>query len=211
MWGAEANFVKTMCCTWVGEFDIILGVRYIYLEDYLTIDAVTDNVSSTHDSFDAKNNFYGGQIGVRHILDCENWRFETNVKLALGDTNEELNVSGSSSLPLFAAGSKLPGGFYTAASNLGDTSQNRFGLVAEADFTAAYKLTDNILLTAGYTFLYWDHVYRSGNQIDGNINPALNPALSTINPTGGPASPARQNAESSFWAQGISLGVRFSF
>lgn len=211
MYGGEANFVKTLGCTCVGEFDLILGLRFLYLEDYLTIDATTDGSGSTHDRFDTKNYFYGGQVGLRHVLDCDNWRFETNAKIAVGDTNEVLDISGSSNLPLFAAASKLPGGFYTAASNIGHSSSNRVGVVSELGFTAAFKLTDNVQLTAGYTYLYWDRLERSGNQIDRNLNPALNPALSTITPAGGPAAPQRLNAESSFWAQGISLGVRFSY
>jgi hypothetical protein len=214
LWGGEANYIKMLGTTCVGEFDLILGLRYLHMEDYLTIDAstdVADGGGSTHDRFDAKNSFYGGQIGVRHVLDCENWRFESSVKLALGDTNEVLDISGGSNLPLFAAGSTLPGGFYTASSNIGRTTTNRFGLVTEVGFNAAFKVCDNVQLTAGYTYLYWDHLYRSGNQIDHNLNPALNPALSTINPAGGPAAPQRFNAESSFWAQGINLGVRFTF
>jgi hypothetical protein len=214
MWGAEANCVKMVACTCVGEFDVLAGVRYLYLEDYLTIDAATDPADgggATHDRFDVKNAFYGGQLGVRHVLECENWRVETNFKVAVGDTNQKLNISGASLLPLFAAGSTLPGGFYTAASNLGNTTTNTFGFVSEVGINVGYKLTDNIQLTAGYTYLFWDRVMRSGNQIDRNLNPALNPAFSTITPTGGPASPQRQNAESSFWAQGVNVGVRFSF
>lgn len=213
MWGGEANFVKMLASTCAGEFDLIVGFRYLYLEDYLTIDASTSPADggSTHDRFDTKNAFYGGQVGVRHVIDCDSWRVETNVKFALGDTNETLNISGASNLPVFAAGSTLPGGFYTASSNIGNTSTNRFGFVTEVGFNVAYKLTDNVQLTAGYTYLYWDHLERSGNQIDHNLNPSLNPALSVISPAGGPAAPQRLNTESSFWAQGINVGVRFSY
>jgi hypothetical protein len=214
MWGGEANFIKMLCCTCAGEFDMIFGIRYLYLEDYLTIDASTspaDGGGSTHDRFDTKNAFYGGQVGLRHVYDCDCWRLETTAKFAIGDTNETLNISGSSNLPVFAAGSTLPGGFYTASSNLGNTTHNRFGIVTEVGVNLACKLSDCVQLTVGYTYLYWDHLERSGNQVDHNLNPSLNPALSAISPAGGPAAPQRLNTESSFWAQGINVGIRFSY
>lgn len=218
MWGAEANYTKMLCCSRWGEFDGIVGVRYLRLEDYLDIDAetnATDGGGSTHDRFETRDSFYGGQIGVRHVLDFDNWRIETCAKVAVGDTNEVLDISGSSTLPASvagAAGHQLPGGFYTASSNIGKTSTNRCGFVNEDTFNVSYKLTDNVQFTVGYTFLYWDRVFRSGDQIDHNLNPSLIPAFApTISGTSGPANPQRLNTESTFWAEGISFGVRIAF
>jgi hypothetical protein len=218
MWGAEANYTKMLCSSRWGEFDGIVGVRYLRLEDYLDIDAetnATDGGGSTHDRFETRNSFYGGQIGIRHVLDFENWRIETCAKVAVGDTNEVLDISGSSTLPASvagAAGHQLPGGFYTASSNIGQTSANRCGVVNEDTFNVSYKLSDHVQFTAGYTFLYWDRVLRSGDQIDHNLNPSLNPAFApTVTTPGGPANPQRLNTESTFWAQGINFGVRFAF
>ena len=221
---AKSNLTNMMVYQTVvyGEFPTsCVGLRYLYLEDYLTIDAQTDPADgggSTHDrALKAKqhvlrrpNRLKALHPGSRELATPRS----TRQGVAVGDTNEVLDISGSATLPTYAAaagGRQLPGGFYTASSNIGNSSTNHVGLVAEYGLNVAYKLTDNIQLTAGYTFLYWDHVYRSGNQIDHNINPALNPAFSTISPTGGPASPQRLNAESEFWAQGVNLGVRFSF
>jgi Putative beta barrel porin-7 (BBP7) len=211
MWGGELNLMSLLACTWVGEFDMIYGARYLYLRDYLTIDTNSDSGSVTHDSFDAKNSFYGGQVGLRYVLDCEYFRLEWTSKFALGDTNELLDITGASHLPTFAAGSTLPGGFYTASSNLGRTSTNRFGFVYEDTVNLVWKVSDCVQLMVGYDYLYWNHVYRSGNQVDHNLNPSLNPALSVITPAGGQAAPERFNAQSDFWAQGITAGVRISF
>jgi len=81
----------------------------------------------------------------------------------------------------------------------------------ETGVNLTYKYNDKVQLTVGYTFLFWNRVLRSGNQIDRNLNPALNPAFSVLTAPGGPASPQRLNAESEFWAQGINLGLRFAW
>src|SRR5262249_22462460 len=141
----------------------------------------------------------------------EYWRVQTTVKFGLGDSHQTLDINGTSGLPLFAAGVTLPGGFYTASSNIGRTSADRLAFVQETGVNLTYKMTEHVHLTVGYTFLYWNKVFRSGNQIDRSINPALNPAFSVTVPRGGPASPQRLEAESSFWAQGINLGFRITF
>jgi hypothetical protein len=210
MWGAELNLVKGISYDGCGEFDFIAGVRYLHLRDNLTIDAVTNGVGSTHDRFETRDNFYGGQLGLRYVLEGEWWRLQATAKFALGDTHEALEISGSSSGPTFSP--RLPGGLYTASSNIGTGTEQRFGFVQETGVNLTYKMTDCVQLTLGYTFLYWDKVFRSGNQIDRNINPALNPMFSATVPAGGgPASPQRLNAESSFWAQGVNLGLRIAF
>jgi hypothetical protein len=214
MWGAEANFYNLIASRCYGDFYFLAGGRFIYLKDDLSIEAVTnppDGRGSTLDVFKTRNDFYGGQVGLRHVLENEWWRLQTTVKFGFGETHETLDISGSSVLPPVSAGSTLPGGFYTASSNIGQTTQNRFGFVEETGVNLTYKMCDNVQLTLGYTFLFWNNVYRTGNQIDRNINPALNPAFSPFTPAGGPAVPARLNAESSFWAQGVNVGLHIAF
>jgi hypothetical protein len=211
LWGADANLVKALGYGWFGEFDLLAGVRYLQLRDILTIDAATDGGGSTDDRFETRNEFVGGQLGLRHVLEGEWWRVQTTAKFALGDSHQTLDINGTSGLPLTAAGVTLPGGFYTAGSNIGRTHTDRLAFVQETGVNLTYKMTDCVQLTVGYTFLYWNHVYRSGNQIDRSINPALNPAFSVVVPPGGPQQPQRLNAESSFWAQGINLGFRVTF
>jgi hypothetical protein len=61
----------------------------------------------------------------------------------------------------------------------------------------------------GYTFLYWGEVLRAGNQIDQVVNTNLLPPAT--GPVSGPLRPAARLADSSFWAQGISLGLELNF
>ena len=170
------------------------------MPDYLTIDTASDDGSATHDSFDAKNAFYGGQVGLHYMLDGEYFRLEVTSKFPRWAT--PTNYWTSPAYPVcrpYAAGSTLPGGLYTASSNIGRSSTNRFGFVYEDAVNLVWKVSDCVQLMVGYDYLYWNDVYRSGNQVDHNLNPALNPALSVITPAGGPAARQRLNAQSDFW------------
>jgi hypothetical protein len=65
---------------------------------------------------------------------------------------------------------------------------------------------------AGYDFLYWSNVARPGNQICLNVD-------ERGIPTGGPFTPGFRASfpapplftESSFWAQGVSFGLKLRY
>ena len=108
----------------------------------------------------------------------------------------------------------FPGGIYTQRSNIGTSTRTRFAVVSEAQANAGIRF-GAISAFAGYSILYVSSVARPGNQIDPFINPNQSEAiLQTAGPPGvgaGPASPARSVNASSFWAQGISLGMELRF
>jgi hypothetical protein len=67
----------------------------------------------------------------------------------------------------------------------------------------------------GYSFLYATSVARPGNQIDPLINPNQSEALlKSISPTGlgsGPFVPTRVVQSSTFWAQGVNVGLELRY
>ena len=73
--------------------------------------------------------------------------------------------------------------------------------------TIAFKVTERLRLTAGYTFVYWSQVVRPGDQIDLDLNPNLFPPEAM--PFSGPLRPRFTWRESDFWAQGVSAGVDY--
>ena len=88
-----------------------------------------------------------------------------------------------------------------------------FGVVPEIGLTAGWRLTPSLSLVAGYTFLYMNTIARPGNQIDRTINPTGIPSFSGEPPASlaGPARPAFTFNGSDFWAQGLNVGLTFSF
>jgi hypothetical protein len=63
----------------------------------------------------------------------------------------------------------------------------------------------------GYTFLWWDGVLRPGDQIDRRVNLATVPLSPTFGAPGGPLLPNVNFRERDFWAQGLTLALRFLF
>ena len=75
--------------------------------------------------------------------------------------------------------------------------------VAHAADTDA--LTPRMRFIVGYSFLYWSHVVRPGDQIDLNVNPNLIPPTNNI----GPRSPSFALHDSNLWLQGLNLGLDY--
>jgi hypothetical protein len=101
------------------------------------------------------------------------------------------------------------GGLLALPSNMGRFSKDRVGLVPEFGARLGFQVTAHVQAFAGYSFLYWSDVARAGNEVDLVVNPALLPPAHT--PVSGPLRPMPLLTNSSFWAQGIDLGVELSF
>src|SRR5262249_22054051 len=144
------------------------GFRYLGMDDLLQVHAVltTNGGGDTYDRFATANNFYGGQVGVRLTGDLGRLRPALGTKLALRATQEELDGAGNAILPEGAVppggAPQLPGGFYTAATNMGRSTQTHFAVVSETNLSVAVRLSDRVSVTGGYSFLYWSNVLRTG-------------------------------------------------
>jgi hypothetical protein len=206
------------CCNW--SIDALAGFRYLDLDDGLRI---TENLSVlpgvpglggsqfvVQDSFGAHNQFYGGQLGLRGAAWLGQFFATANLKVALGDSQEGVDISGFTQITTPAgAVSTLPGGLLALPSNSGHFYRDRFAVVPEANLTVGYQVTDNVSVSIGYTFLYWSNVVRAGDQIDRAVNPA---ALPINGAAGAPSSrPAFGFHDTDFWAQGLTFGLEFRF
>jgi len=184
---------------------------------YLNQVIVAPNVLSASDTFDTRNQFYGAQLGghAEWVHGC--LFVDVLGKLALGVTHEVVAVSGLTTLtPLggpVAPNTPLvsPGGFLATSTNTGASGRTSFGFVPELGLTVGYQCGQFCRFFAGYTFLYWDHVVRPGDQIDRTVNLTQVPISDSLGPLTGPVRPVRLFNESDFWVQGISLGFEVRF
>jgi hypothetical protein len=90
----------------------------------------------------------------------------------------------------------LSGGNY-ATLQVGRYTTDRFALAPIAQLKLGYQFTPCIRGQIGYSFLYLSSVVRPGNQIDNTYDGALHPLVPM--------------ASSSFWAQGLTFSVQFTF
>jgi hypothetical protein len=228
LWGSEFNGV-------VSVFDVnprlqlLGGFRYADLEENLELDftrgaidpgmvffqgtsfAAPSVVSST-DNFHVRNQFYGGQVGLRGEYHFGRVFVAAAGKIALGTTHEVLNVSGLSTLitpgsPAMTA----PGGQFADLSNSGRFSMDEFAVMPEMQLKLGVQVTSMLRGFVGYNFLYWSRVIRPGNQVDLTVDThadQIDPAFVA----GTTATyPQAHFQHSDFWAQGVNCGLELEF
>ncbi len=222
-WDANVAFNGTDSANF--RADGLVGFRALYLAESLTIaDSVTaladqganpaalrkGESRSTLDRFGTNSNFWGGQIGGRLTWVSDRWITTAVVKLALGVTDEIAQVQGLTSAKNNNGGGAIPAGILANYGSSGSYFTNQFAVVPEFNLNLSYRVTQNVSLRAGYTFLYWSDVVRPGNVNAHAVNPALVPSLPTFG--AGPLTPTRAVVDSTdFWTQGLNLGVEFRF
>ena len=217
-WGAEVNFRYNLCCGCNYRIDALGGFRYLRLHENLTIDDVENlaipglprpAVFTAAESFDTKNNFYGGQLG----LTGEYWRDRCFVqltgKVALGGNSRTAEIGGTSTLSGGLAGPVVfpQGTLFALPSNSGIHRDTAFSVVPEVDLNFGYQLTKHLRVMVGYSCLAWTHVVRPGDQIDTTINTSQRFGGALV----GEARPAFQFQNSTFWAQGVNVGLEFRY
>lgn len=231
LWGWEANAILGAARRDCFRADFLAGFRWLDLQEDLRmvenlrnlqagggVNFLGTNVdpsqsATTIDEFDARNRFYGGQVGGR--VEWQRGRFTLGLlgKVALGVTHQEIDINGASLL-LNNAGvviATAPGGVQAVTSNIGRTSKDQFSVVPEIGVNVAFNITSALRAHAGYTFLYWSNVARPGDQIDFAINPGLVPTDATFGQTALPLRPAATGNNSDFWMQTLNLGLELRF
>jgi hypothetical protein len=221
--GAEVLLRGAICHDCYRRFDFVAGWRYALLDESLVISdsktalsgatglAIGTNVSE-FDSFATRNSFNGGVIGLVTACCRCRWWFETRTTLALGDNNARVRINGqaTSSTPVQGGAPVVvttPAGLLAQGTNIGTFTSNSFSLIPQFDVTLGYDLTSRLRATVGYSFMYWTHVARPGDQIDTSLN------LSQLGPNGlvGAPRPAVTGTTSDFWAQGLTVGLAYRF
>src|SRR5262249_43844205 len=159
-WGAEGNVLLNLCRRRGWQFDFLFGIRYLDLEEDLELSAESVNKTTgtktfVEDSFDARNQFYGGQVGFKLRWESHRWSVDAVAKLAAGTTHRSVDVIGSTTV----GASTFAGGFLAEPSNIGQHSNDTFGYVPQGQVKVAFELFPNLYLIGGYDFLYWNNVF----------------------------------------------------
>jgi hypothetical protein len=221
--GAEIMTVWAFSTATPWKVDLLGGFRWLQLKENYTITTSSPSIPpypldiwNTTDSFDASNNFYGAQFAARARYDQGPWVLNGVVKIGLGAMDQKVSVNGSLVTDEFAIGAAtqtFPGGYFALPTNIGDHSRTVFAVVPEVKFNLGYRMTPATTVYVGYSFLYASNVARPGNQINRNINPTQSVSYVGDVPAilDGPAQPTFNFNSTSFWAQGVSIGLRVAF
>jgi hypothetical protein len=216
-WGAEFNGLWSVmhCDDFAMAF--LCGFRYLNLQEDIDIganlnDPVLNIQDSISESFRTRNQFYGGQVGVKFGLHGDRVFLDVVGKVALGDTHQVVTINGTTTQSGPGTSAMNPagtfaGGILTAPTNIGEQTRNAFAVVPQAGIKLGICLFHGVWATAGYDIIYWSSVVRPGQQIDHNVNQTQ----LLGNPLVGPAAPLPQFVRSDFWAQGLSVGIEFRY
>jgi hypothetical protein len=225
LWGLEGNLLCLWCCGCNYRIMPLIGFRNINLDESLT---VTENIQSlptapppftnqtitVTDTFNTQNHFYGGQVGLAAWWYWGRWSIQSRGKLAMGDTVQLLDISGSQRfVSPTGAVQNFTGGLLALNSNIGHYSHNAFSVIPEVGINLGYQILPNLRAFVGYNFLYWTNVIRPGTSIDRALDVTRIPNF-PLNPEPAPLPglhPAPVFHEVGLWAQGLTFGLQYNY
>lgn len=205
------------------RWDLLGGYRYFRFRENLS---VTENLTSldpggviqvgtqidVFDRFQTSNDFHGGELGVEGVFERGPWAVELLARVALGNVHQVVQINGETHVTTPGDPTAVrPGGLLALPSNIGTCSDNMFAVLPQLGANVQWKLGEHLSLTGGYTCLVLSSVVRAGEQVDRTIDPSqLSPLFG-----GGGQTPATRPQDpffrTSFWAQGINLGVQVTY
>ncbi|MFL5331280.1 MAG: BBP7 family outer membrane beta-barrel protein [Gemmataceae bacterium] len=216
-WHADTNVRGHGFSVFSDRVDWLVGFHYADLRDGIFIQDYTafpsNGVSLAGDeSFRARNQFYGGQVGANAWtgLGC-GFSLDVTSKFAVGGIHQRASITGSTVQALNGVTTAVYAGDVLAQStNIGDYERTKFGVLSELLVKLGYQVTNNICVTVGYDLVAISSVVRAGSIIDEGVNPNVNPTLSPSS-----ASTAQRPAfgfnATDFWAQGLTLGLSVKY
>lgn len=203
------------------RIDSLLGYRYLRLADRLVIaDDVTNQVdlpsgvagsrTRSIDQFSTTNNFHGVDLGLISQVQRGAWNLEVISKVALGYQNAAVSINGARTISgPDGTLTTLPGGRLTQPTNINEYGRTSPTVVPEFGVKLAYQFRPNLRAYVGYTFLYWYHVVRAGDQVDVGVNRDLLSATPPTNPD--LRRPTHLFVDNDIWAQAISFGLEWRY
>jgi hypothetical protein len=214
--GADTNFRTAVWRSNCVQFTLLAGFRYLLLDEALETTTDTklageslETVAASH--FTTTNNFYGGQVGAETSLFYRGFILDLTAKVALGLTHESAGIDGSTLVTSPAGRVVYPFGGLAQSTNSGTYTRNVFTWVPEVGANLAYQFTSHIRALVGYTFLYTSRAVRPGNLIDTGVNPTVVAHDLAGTPITGQPRPTFPGLDSTFWAQGVNVGLEFRY
>jgi hypothetical protein len=231
--GIDFNLTSNVCRGRGGRLDVLGGFRYVQLNEYISINdfsavpagapALAGLQYQREDVFDTRNLFFGPQVGVKAEWHRGRWTLGANAKLAVGWMEQLAQIDGVTVIgtpgtqvlgPLVinlppTVYAPFPGGVLAQPSNIGNRNRSKFAFLPELGLNVGYNFRPGLRAFVGYDFMYLSNVLRPDDLIDVNVNP--NQFAPSVAPLAGPFVPQPQYKQTSFWAQGITLGIELKY
>jgi hypothetical protein len=202
VYNTDAIFRKRIECGFAARLDLLAGYQFSRINEDLDIRTTTDVAAgqvNIFDTFDTRNEFHGGTLGLQMELDRGCFSVDFLAKIGLGNMNETVIIQGGGNPPNTGLL-----GLLAQTSNVGEFEQDDFAVIPEANLNLGYRLTEHIELSVGYSMVYWSQVVRPGEQVDLVIDELPNVAPN-------PGRPAFAFDTTDFWVMGLNFGCQWSY
>jgi hypothetical protein len=229
IYGAELNCTGKLLHHGLCDVNVLAGLRWLELAERLNMASnsftLQDDVIAFNnallpagttvfffDHFATKDRFVGPQMGISGTCHLGSMFVDLAGKLAMGDTQQIIDIQGSTTRILpGGATATLPGGVYALNSNSGRFVHDVFSVVPEVQVTLGYQCLECLRVFFSYDFLFWSQTVRPGDQINPVLNPLRIPTNLPFNPTSLPAEPTVPFHARGFWIQGVSIGLEWKY
>lgn len=192
--------------------DGTLGYQFVHYSDGVGIMQSTNVLPSASffgvdalrsvERFTASNMYNGGAAGLAADWWSGRWHLVAAGKIGIGGLYRQASITGDTVLTVRGTPVNVPGAVLARPTNIAEYWSCSLAWVPQADFKVDYRVTERIILSAGYTVLVLPEVWRAAEQID----PVVGLAQS-----GTANRPVFQDNKTTLWMQGITLGLRLDF
>lgn len=196
---------------------VVYGYRAAELDDSLSISDVSQSLSGatsgasvqSRDSFRSRNVFHGFEAGIQtdfRLSQC--WQLGINGKVAFGETSHRTTILGTSTATNSQGNSTTtPNGLLAQQSNTGVFRSNSHSVIQDLTVRLQRRVRRGMTGSIAYTIHRWNSIARASEQIDRSINPTQIPPGTLV----GEARPEHRGTTNDFVAQGITLGLEYSW
>lgn len=204
---------------WYGRFggtlDVLYGYQYMRLDEDLLIRSTSlssggqlappGTVSTISDSFEAINEFHGGQFGVASNYREGCWSFRGLAKVGMGSLRRSAVRRGSRVTELGAAVAPDPNGLLVRSTNQGTVDDSTFGWIPELDVSLGWHYFPNFDVTFGYHIIAMTDALQVSGMIDRNL------ASNVSDPLVGTPAPSPALSFDTFYIHGIHVGLQYVY
>ena len=168
---------------WIGRgfsVDVIGGYEFMRVDDDLRIESSSTVLGGgiypvgttidVFDSFDARNEFHGGVVGIISDFHYRSFTVTLLAKLGVGNMNQRVTIAGQTVVDTGGGPAVTNNGFLTQPSNIGTYSRNKLVYIPELGVNLAYNVNEYLAINVGYRFTWWSSVALSTDAIDVNID-----------------------------------------
>lgn len=219
--GAGMHFRTNLHRSAFGRVDILLGYRFVRMDDLLYVQDSTTitgigtgrpiavgGVINGFDSFEARNEFHGGDAGLAIDLGQPHKRIKASMlgKIAFGTMEQLMLIEGSTFAQAGASSGTFVGDLLAQETNIGWHRQRELAIVPEAQFNLGIRINSYLSANVGYTFMYVSRVQRAADAVDLNVDDRLlddQPVAAT--------GPRFAFDTTDFWLQGVNAGLELKY